>query len=45
MKTLLMELGIHNILGSAILPGAVDEERIQKVFKGGQTPQAQRSTR
>jgi NAD(P)-dependent dehydrogenase (short-subunit alcohol dehydrogenase family) len=34
MKTLSMELGIHNIRSNAILPGAVDGERIQKVFQG-----------
>jgi NAD(P)-dependent dehydrogenase (short-subunit alcohol dehydrogenase family) len=34
MKTLSMELGIHNIRANAILPGAVDGERIQKVFEG-----------
>ena len=34
MKTLSMELGIHNIRANAILPGAVDGERIQKVFQG-----------
>ena len=34
MKTLSMELGIHNIRANAILPGAVNGERIQKVFQG-----------
>jgi NAD(P)-dependent dehydrogenase (short-subunit alcohol dehydrogenase family) len=34
MKTLAMELGVHNIRANAILPGAVDGERIQKVFQG-----------
>jgi NAD(P)-dependent dehydrogenase (short-subunit alcohol dehydrogenase family) len=34
MKTLSMELGSHNIRANAILPGAVDGERIQKVFQG-----------
>jgi len=34
MKTLSMELGIHNIRANAILPGAVDGERIQRVFHG-----------
>ena len=34
MKTLAMELGVHNIRSNAILPGAVDGERIQKVFQG-----------
>jgi NAD(P)-dependent dehydrogenase (short-subunit alcohol dehydrogenase family) len=34
MKTLSMELGIHNIRANAILPGAVDGERIQRVFQG-----------
>jgi len=34
MKTLSMELGIHNIRANAILPGAVDGERIKKVFQG-----------
>lgn len=34
MKTLSMELGIHNIRANAILPGAVDGARIQKVFQG-----------
>jgi len=34
MKTLSMELGVHNIRANAILPGAVDGERIQKVFQG-----------
>ena len=33
MKTLSMELGIHNIRANAILPGAVDGERIKKVFQ------------
>jgi NAD(P)-dependent dehydrogenase (short-subunit alcohol dehydrogenase family) len=32
MKTLSMELGIHNIRANAILPGAVDGERIKRVF-------------
>ena len=34
MKTLSMELGVHNIRANAILPGAVEGERIQKVFQG-----------
>jgi NAD(P)-dependent dehydrogenase (short-subunit alcohol dehydrogenase family) len=34
MKTLSMELGEHNIRANAILPGAVDGERIQRVFQG-----------
>jgi NAD(P)-dependent dehydrogenase (short-subunit alcohol dehydrogenase family) len=34
MKTLSMELGIHNIRANAVLPGAVDGERIKKVFQG-----------
>lgn len=34
MKTLSMELGAHNVRANAILPGAVDGERIQKVFQG-----------
>ena len=34
MKTLAMELGVHHIRCNAILPGAVDGERIQKVFEG-----------
>jgi NAD(P)-dependent dehydrogenase (short-subunit alcohol dehydrogenase family) len=34
MKTLSMELGAHNIRANAILPGAVDGERIQRVFEG-----------
>jgi NAD(P)-dependent dehydrogenase (short-subunit alcohol dehydrogenase family) len=34
MKTLSMEFGIHNVRANAILPGAVDGERIQKVFQG-----------
>jgi NAD(P)-dependent dehydrogenase (short-subunit alcohol dehydrogenase family) len=34
MKTLSMELGIYNIRANAILPGAVDGERIKKVFQG-----------
>ena len=33
-KTLSMELGEHNIRVNAILPGAVDGERIQRVFQG-----------
>ena len=33
-KTLSMELGEHNIRANAILPGAVDGERIQRVFEG-----------
>lgn len=33
-KTLAMELGEHGIRSNAILPGAVDGERIQKVFQG-----------
>lgn len=37
MKTLSMELGGHNIRANAILPGAVDGERIQKVFQGRAT--------
>jgi NAD(P)-dependent dehydrogenase (short-subunit alcohol dehydrogenase family) len=34
MKTLAMELGEHNIRANAILPGAVDGDRIQRVFEG-----------
>lgn len=34
MKTLSTELGVHNIRANAILPGAVDGERIQRVFQG-----------
>jgi NAD(P)-dependent dehydrogenase (short-subunit alcohol dehydrogenase family) len=34
MKTLSMELGEHNIRANAILPGAVDGDRIQRVFEG-----------
>lgn len=34
MKTLAMELGAYNIRANAILPGAVDGARIQKVFEG-----------
>lgn len=34
MKTLSMELGVHNIRANAILPGAVDGDRIQRVFQG-----------
>lgn len=33
-KTLSMELGEHNIRVNAIAPGAVDGDRIQRVFKG-----------
>jgi NAD(P)-dependent dehydrogenase (short-subunit alcohol dehydrogenase family) len=33
-KTLSMELGKHNIRVNAVLPGAVDGERIQHVFEG-----------
>ena len=33
-KTLSMELGEHNIRANAILPGAVDGDRIQHVFEG-----------
>jgi NAD(P)-dependent dehydrogenase (short-subunit alcohol dehydrogenase family) len=33
-KTLAMELGAHNVRANAILPGAVDGERIQRVFAG-----------
>ena len=33
-KTLSIELGQHGIRANAILPGAVDGERIQKVFEG-----------
>jgi NAD(P)-dependent dehydrogenase (short-subunit alcohol dehydrogenase family) len=33
-KTLSMELGEHNIRANAILPGAVDGDRIQRVFQG-----------
>lgn len=33
-KTLSMELGEHDIRVNAIAPGAVDGERIQRVFKG-----------
>jgi NAD(P)-dependent dehydrogenase (short-subunit alcohol dehydrogenase family) len=33
-KTLSMELGAHNIRVNAILPGAVDGDRIQHVFEG-----------
>jgi NAD(P)-dependent dehydrogenase (short-subunit alcohol dehydrogenase family) len=33
-KTLAMELGEHNIRANAILPGAVDGDRIQPVFQG-----------
>jgi len=33
-KTLSMELGEHNIRVNAILPGAVDGERLQRVFEG-----------
>jgi NAD(P)-dependent dehydrogenase (short-subunit alcohol dehydrogenase family) len=29
-----MELGEHNIRANAILPGAVDGDRIQRVFEG-----------
>jgi NAD(P)-dependent dehydrogenase (short-subunit alcohol dehydrogenase family) len=45
MKTLSMELGIHNIRANAILPGAVDGEQIQKVFQGRADAQAHRSRR
>lgn len=34
MKTLAMELGEHNIRANAILPGAVEGDRIQRVFEG-----------
>ncbi|MDB5595734.1 MAG: family NAD(P)-dependent oxidoreductase [Hyphomicrobiales bacterium] len=34
MKPLSIELGVHNIRANAILPGAVDGERIQKFFQG-----------
>jgi NAD(P)-dependent dehydrogenase (short-subunit alcohol dehydrogenase family) len=34
MKTLSMELGEHKIRSNAILPGAVDGDRIQRVFQG-----------
>jgi len=34
MKTLSMELGVHNIRANAILPGAVNGDRIQRVFEG-----------
>jgi NAD(P)-dependent dehydrogenase (short-subunit alcohol dehydrogenase family) len=34
MKTLAMELGPHGIRANAILPGAVDGDRIQRVFEG-----------
>ncbi|XCA04153.1 SDR family oxidoreductase [Sphingobium sp. SJ10-10] len=33
-KTLSMELGEHNIRVNAIAPGAIDGDRIQRVFKG-----------
>ncbi|MDB5896842.1 MAG: 3-oxoacyl-[acyl-carrier-protein] reductase [Ramlibacter sp.] len=33
-KTLSIELGEHNIRANAILPGAVDGDRIQRVFEG-----------
>jgi len=33
-KTISMELGEHNIRANAILPGAVDGDRIQRVFQG-----------
>jgi NAD(P)-dependent dehydrogenase (short-subunit alcohol dehydrogenase family) len=33
MKTLSMELGVHNIRANAILPGAVSGDRIQRVFQ------------
>ena len=33
-KTLSMELGEHNVRVNAIAPGAVDGERIQRVFQG-----------
>ena len=33
-KTLSMELGAHNIRANAILPGAVDGDRIHRVFEG-----------
>jgi NAD(P)-dependent dehydrogenase (short-subunit alcohol dehydrogenase family) len=32
-KTLSMELGEHNIRANAILPGAVDGDRVQRVFQ------------
>ena len=34
MKTLAMELGPHNVRANAILPGAVEGDRIQRVFEG-----------
>lgn len=34
MKTLSMELGAHNVRANAILPGAVDGDRIQRVCQG-----------
>jgi NAD(P)-dependent dehydrogenase (short-subunit alcohol dehydrogenase family) len=34
MKTLAMELGEHNIRANAILPGAVEGDRIERVFEG-----------
>jgi NAD(P)-dependent dehydrogenase (short-subunit alcohol dehydrogenase family) len=33
-KTLSMELGEHHIRANAVLPGAVDGDRIQRVFEG-----------
>jgi len=33
-KTLAMELGAHNVRANAILPGAVDGERLQRVLHG-----------
>jgi NAD(P)-dependent dehydrogenase (short-subunit alcohol dehydrogenase family) len=44
-KTLAMELGEHNVRVNAIAPGAVDGDRIQRVFQGraqatGQTVEA-----
>ena len=35
MKTLAMELGEHNIRANAILPGAVEGDRIERVSGGG----------
>ncbi len=32
MKTVAMELGVHGVRSNAILPGAVDGERIRRVF-------------
>jgi NAD(P)-dependent dehydrogenase (short-subunit alcohol dehydrogenase family) len=34
MKTLSMELGEHHVRVNAILPGAVEGDRIQRVFEG-----------